>query len=209
MTQDTAAAEKDAPIAIGGRLEEKVQCANCKKEGVLSEFFTYQSKGGEETYLCGACRDAVNAELEEETKNVRTWGAIGLGTVAAVVSSVVWFYITKFTDMEFGYLAIGVGYFVGFSIFYGAGKRRAKNLQTWSVVLTFLSILVAKYFLMAHFLFQYMLANPAEFEGWDGQKVWFDPWNGFFLESLISPIGLLIYAIGLYVAWNVCKPRKI
>lgn len=196
-------------ISIGSQANIEVVCAQCGKKGTTSEFFTYQGKDGTDVHLCPECRIKVNETLESESKNAKTGRAFFLGLVGAILGAVAWYYVTILSEMEYGIVAIGLGYLVGYAVYYGAGQRRAHKLQIISVMLTALSIFVANYYIFSHYLYQYMLANPGEFEGWDGSKIWIDPWTPDFLTTMISPIGLLIYAVAFYVAYTVCKPQKI
>ncbi len=206
MSDSTTA---EAPIKIGNHTQDIVRCANCNMEGVVGDFFTYQTKDGSDTYLCSDCRVKANETLEAEKNQINMVYAAGLGIVAAIAGGIAWYYVTLLTNMEFGYAALGLGYLVGYAVFIGAGKRRGQKLQILSVVLTLLSIFWAEYFIFSHGLFEYMSANPSQFDWWDGAKIWLDPWSSIFLETFISPISALIYAIGLYVAYTVCKPQKL
>lgn len=125
------------------------------------------------------------------------------------MGAVIWYYITVLTDHEYGYVSLGLGYLVGYAVLMGAGKRRGKKLQIISALLVTLGIFVAEYAIFSHNLHIYMATNPSQFDWWDGQPLWVDPWNPLFLESLASPIGLLIYAIGIYLGYMVCKPQKL
>ncbi len=208
MSDDKSGSSSEV-ISIGSKANIEVSCAQCGKKGTTSEFFTYQGKDGTDVHLCAECRNKVNQSLEAESKNVKTGRAFMLGLLGAILGAVAWYYITVSTDTEYGIVAIGLGYLVGYAVFYGAGQRRAHKLQIMSAILTLISVFIAKYYIFSHVLYDYMLANPNDFEGWDGSKIWIDPWTSDFLATIISPIGLLIYAIALYVAYTVCKPQKV
>ncbi len=65
------------------------------------------------------------------------------GLLAAVFAGVVWGYLAKWTDHEFGYLALGVGAAVGLAISQVARPRA--DLQTAGVVFSLGGILIGKY----------------------------------------------------------------
>lgn len=199
----------ETPITIGSRTQDKVSCANCGRTGVVSDFFTYQGKDGNDVYLCPDCRSKVNLALEDEQKQIKTWKVVLVGIVAAIAGAIAWYYFTVAAEAEYGVVAIGLGYLVGYGALFGAGMRRSRKVQIVSVILAGLSIFIAEYFIFSHVLNEYMVANPTSFEGWDGQKLWIDPWSPVFLQSIISPIGLIIWAVALYVAFIVPKPKKI
>jgi hypothetical protein len=76
-----------------------------------------------------------------------------------------------------------------------------------SAGLTLMSLLVAKYFTILHFLRKSLLEQKAE--GYSGQFFLLSPLEPVFLQNLVSPMGLLIWAIALYVAFSVPKPRAL
>jgi hypothetical protein len=211
---DPVAEEKkstDEPIVIGAHADEKIACAQCGKEGTSATHFSYQGKDGKDIQLCPECRAKVNAEIEGEEKKVNMGGAIGLGAIASVVGGVIWYYITLGTGSEFGYVAIGLGYMVGYAVYLGAGKNRAHKIQIAAGLITIVTIFITEWYIYNHFLTEYFFAHPDEFpaELERGSPVQIDMFSPVFLQSFLSPISLLIYAIGAYVGYQVPKPQKI
>lgn len=99
---------------------------------------------------------------------------------------------------------------IGFGVYFGAGKKRGHNLQIISALLAVVTIIITEKFIADYFLNDYIQNNPAEFPDIPvGQSVSISFLEPEFWKSFISPIGLLIYAIGIYLAYTFCKPRKI
>jgi Ca2+/H+ antiporter len=120
---------------------------------------------------------------------------------------VVWHVVVVVTGYEIGYVAIGVGWLIGLTVHIGSGRKRAAPLQALSAGITLLTLVVANYFTFLHFLRAYLIEQKTE--GYGGQFFFVSPLEPSFLQSLISPIGLLIWAIALYVAFSVPKPRAL
>jgi|GEM_PF-897687 len=213
MTQEEEKKEKseEKPIVIGANSGKKLSCAQCGKEGTSDDLFSYPGKDGGEIQLCAACREKINADVENEAKKVNMGGAIGLGVIAALMGGMVWYFFTILTGLEFGYLAIGLGYLVGNGVYYGAGKNRSQKLQIVSGVLTIIAIFIAEWYIFNHYVNEYFRLNPEEFPKYldPNYPVEISVFAPEFLQSLLSPIGLLIYAIGAYVGYQVPKPQKI
>ena len=197
-------------ISLGARANEKSVCSECGKVGTSEDLFLYKTKAGEEVHLCADCRKKINDSIEAEEKKVNIGGAIGLGSIAAIVGGVIWFYITIGTEREFGYVALGLGYLIGYAVVLGAGKNRSKQLQVIAGLLTLASIFVTEWYIQNHFLNAYFALHPADFPQFTpGEPLEMPMFGSAFLESLLSPISLLIYAIGAYVAYQYPKPQKI
>jgi len=143
------------------------------------------------------------------TKNPNILLGVVLGIVGAIVGGIVWYFITIGTEREIGYISLGLGYLVGTGVYWGSGKKRGHQLQIISAVITLITIFVTEKFIFDYFLNQYLQAHISEYPQMVGQTVSVSFTNQDFLMNLVSPIGLLIYAIGIYFAYKICKPRKI
>ena len=196
-------------ITIGSDVGKEVNCSICQKEGTTNEFVTLQNAKGENTYLCTECRVKTNEEFEAETKNPNIVIGIVAGVVGAILGGIVWYFVAVGTGREIGYISLGLGYLVGTGVHLGSGKKRGHQLQIISAVIALLAIFVTEKFIFDHFLNQYIQAHLTEFPQMAGQVVSSSFFDSEFLTGLVSPIGLLIYAIGIYFAYKVCKPRKV
>lgn len=204
--------EKTTPekIIIGSEVGKKVDCSMCKKEGTTDEFITLQGDKDQNVYVCIECKGKVNKAFEDETKNPNILLAIIAGIVGATIGGAVWYVVTITTGREIGYISLGLGYLIGFGVHLGSGKKRGKLLQIVSALLAIVAIIVTEKFIADYFLNDYIKKHLSEFPDLlAGQSIsvsFFDP---EFWKSLVSPIGLLIYVIGVYLAYVFCKPSKI
>ncbi|MEI7741350.1 MAG: hypothetical protein WCJ29_02495 [bacterium] len=200
------------PIKIGSKTEVEATCLQCGKVGIASDFFTYHGqKKGEDSYLCATCREQVKVQLEEEAKSVNMWRAFAYGAGAAIVSGAIWYAFTLGSNMEYGIIAIGVGYLVAVGVFHGAGKKRSRKLQILSALLALVAILGAKFALFMHFVNEDIRLNPGEYS----EDIDIYSPLGIavtviaFTTTLADPIGILIIAFGVYFAYSHLKPIKI
>jgi FtsH-binding integral membrane protein len=150
----------------------------------------------------------VKSDLENESKDINMAGAFGLGIVASIVGGIIWYYVSVLTNMEFGYVAIGLGYLIAFSVYIGAGKKRARNLQILALVLTLVTIFFVEHVLYVHFANEYIQTHLSDFPNFQaGDRVGIPLFDQDFLSSLVTPIGLVIYAVGAYVAYKYLRPK--
>ena len=115
--------------------------------------------------VCPACCEQVEAELKaEQASGANVPIALAAGLVAALISGSVWALIVVLTNMEVGYVAIGVGWLAGFAVVMGAGGKKAQVLQFVAVGCAILGLLLGKYFTMAHVFKSTMGTMVAEME---------------------------------------------
>ena len=100
------------------------------------------------------------------------------------------------TNIEFGLMAIGVGWLVGKAVMKGSNMRGGRRYQILALVLTYFAITLSYGALifgqLAHkasfaAILLVMLASP-------------------FLGGFSNIIGLVIIAIGLFEAWKQTRP---
>lgn len=195
------------PIQIGAKATQSVPCEQCQQEIPAGEYYSYKGQQGQDIFLCAQCRGRVESALDQETRNPHLLGAILLGLLGGLAAGIIWYFIVVITHYEIGYLGIGAGYLMGWAVCLGSGHKRGFSLQILSAALTLTTLLAAKYFTFLHFLRQYLLEQKVE--GYAGQFFFISPFDPHFLRNLVSPIGLLIWAISLYVAFSVPKPRSL
>ena len=141
-----------------------------------------------------------------EMQNPNMAMAAMLGALAAVIAGVGWFWFVIITNFEIGYVAIGVGFLIGYGVLLGAGKKRGQSLQVMAALFTFLTIYLSKYCIFLHVMKKYLLEN----RGYTPGALFFiSPFDQTVLRSVASPIGILIWAIGIYFAYSIPKPRVI
>ena len=84
-------------------------------------------------------------------------GAIGLGLVGAIISSLIWFGFVVLTGWQFGIIAILVGILIGKGVLIGSGNKGGRDFQIISVILTAGAMLLSEYFIGWYVTYQYLL----------------------------------------------------
>jgi hypothetical protein len=111
--------------------------------------------------------------------------------------------------IRIGYIAIGAGYLVGHAVVLGSGKKRGTRLQLISGLITLISIVGASYFSTLYAINKYLAEELAR-QGQSSNGIfWISPFNPDFLSDMISPMTLLIWAFGIYIAFRVPQVRKL
>ena len=196
-------------IKIGAKATENVVCANCQKTVTGSEALSFRGKKGEDVYICSTCKQQVDTAYRHETENPNLFGATALGIVAGIVAGVVWYVVEILTSYRIGYIALGAGYLIGLAVVWGSGKKRGTILQLISVSITLLSIWCASYFAELYYINK-AIAQEASQQGEQlVSYLWVSPFHPELLKMMISPIGLLIWGIALYIASNIPRVRKL
>ncbi len=196
-------------IKIGEKAEEKVQCGQCQLELAAAKAYTYKGKKGQTVYLCEKCRAIAEQKFREETENPNlVMGAIS-GAVAALVAGVLWSVFAVLTGYQIGYVAIGVGFLIGYAVIWGSGKKRGAPLQLISAGITVVTLFVSQYFLVLYYARKYVIDHAAEFPGYQGQWFFVSPFNPDVLKSMFSPMGLLVWGIGIFFSYSLPKARSI
>jgi hypothetical protein len=123
-------------------------------------------------------------------------GLLG-GTMAAILSTAVWYGVVAATQFQVGLVAVAVGWLVGQGVAYGAQRRFSVGLIPISVVLTVLALAVSEYLIVAHFVSEEIgvaipLVQPPD----------------FVIEVVTSslqadPLTLVFWAIALFQAFVI------
>ena len=196
-------------IKIGAKADQVVKCSGCQKEVSAGQCYTYKGKKGESIFLCEACKEATEKTFKEETQNPNMPMATICGMLAAVIAGAAWFLLTILTKYQVGYVAIGMGFIIGYAVIWGAGKKRGVSLQILSGAITLVTLLVSQYVLELYYIRKYLLEQKAEFPGYNGQWIFVSPFSPEVLKDMFSPIGIFIWAIGIYFAYSLPKARSI
>lgn len=203
--------EKDNfQIKIGEKKDELVNCGQCQGQFSAAQCYTFKGKKkGETVYLCEKCHEVVEKAFREETQNPNMAMAMVLGGMAAIIAGVAWYYLSVLTGYQIGYVAIGVGFIIGRAVIWGSGKKRGSSLQIMGAVITILTLLVSQYFTVLYYGRKYLLEHKTEYPGYNGQMFFVSPFAPDFMQSMFSPMGLLIWGIGIYFAYSLPKARSI
>ena len=111
-----------------------MSCASCKSP--LTE--TYFVVNGH--IVCDRCRRAVEDEWNQGSAAGRFWKALGLGVLAMVGCSILWYAVLMATDRQWGILAVIVGLVIGRAVHKGSQGRGGWRYQTLAIFLTYTAI---------------------------------------------------------------------
>jgi hypothetical protein len=118
--------------------------------------------------------------------------AIAGGLAAAAVSAGVWAAITIATNVQIGWMAIGVGFLCGFGV-RALGKGQGVPFRVVGAACSLLGIVLGNAFTIIHVL------------GKEGMSIGVgDAIRGVFETA--GPIDYLFYAIGIWQGWKVAVP---
>lgn len=199
----------EEPIKIGAKAAEDVICANCQKSVPGAEAHSFRGKKGEDVYICSSCKQEIDVAYQKETQSPNLFGATALGIGAGIVAGLVWYLVQILTGYSIGYIALGAGYLIGLAVVWGSGKKRGPVLQLISAGITLLSVYGASYFSALYYINKYVAQEAAK----QGQEivsyVLVPPFHPELLKMIISPIGVLIWGLALYIAFRVPQARKL
>ncbi|HEU0079526.1 MAG TPA: hypothetical protein VFQ76_17850, partial [Longimicrobiaceae bacterium] len=152
--------------------------------------------------VCASCR----AGVEALGKSGGFAKALVFGIGAAAAGWAVYFAVLKLAGIEFGLIAILVGYVVGKAVSNGSGGRGGWPYQTLAIGLTYLAIVCTYVPLIAG----EMAAQDPSATGAGLYVVSFVIAVMYpFLSITESPIGAVIIAVGLYEAWKLNKRGEL
>jgi hypothetical protein len=134
-------------------------------------------------------------------------GSLGMAVVAGLVAmlagAVLWAVITVTTEYQIGFMAIGVGFLVGWAVRrFGQGTTQAFALT--GAVLALLGCLLGNLFTVIGFLSKQEAMPLADVAGF----VLGNPSMAvMFMRESFSPMDLLFYAIAVYEGYKIAvKP---
>lgn len=107
-------------------------CKACSRP-ITNTYFQVNS-----AIICESCRAAL--DKPSGTRFTRGMHATGLGLLAAIAGSLLYFAVAAITGREFGLVAIAVGFMVGKAVRKGSRGRGGWAYQSLAVGLTYLAI---------------------------------------------------------------------
>lgn len=205
-----------------------VTCTACQQT-IVDNYYTAH----DDSIVCAQCREKREHQAEGWS-GVRMGRAFFAGLGVAIAGSIVYWGVRKLTNMEFGLLAIAVGFGVGKAVLWGSRYRGGAAYQTLAILLTYASICGNYAPDIVEELLQRNASQAQTTQAQQGQQqpkaVEANAANagvslgglalalGFVLAlSFIAPflsgfqnvIGILILFFGLYQAWKVTKKRDL
>jgi hypothetical protein len=147
---------------------------------------------------------AAPAPAEPATMGDLAGGVVG-GAIGAVLATALWYGVVAITNWQIGLVAIAVGFVVGQTVVFGAGRHPSVMLVPISVAFTLVSLVVSEYLIARHFLGIAAAEIAAEtgIPAAEFEAVFSSPIEllRFSLES--EPITLLFWAIAGWEAFVI------
>ena len=109
-------------------------CAACQRP-ITGTYFEINGN-----VVCPSCRDGVIAQWHQGGSAGRFAKALGLGILAMVGCSILWYAVLKLTDSQWGILAVVVGFAVGTAVRKGSNGRGGWRYQALAIFLTYTAI---------------------------------------------------------------------
>lgn len=166
--------------------------------------------------VCAVCRAREEAVYAQDLQWSRFVTAAVYGLGAAFAGGLLYWGFVKLTHIEFGLMAIAVGWLVGKAVMKGSNMRGGRRYQFLALGLTYFSITLSYGAMMVE---QIIKARPAKAEV-QGEVKPAPPAPSAgafvvgiamlilivlaapFLGGLSNVLGLVIIAIGLFEAWK-------
>lgn len=117
-----------------GALSGTMSCAVCGN--LLPD--TYYVVNGH--IVCDKCRRTAEADWNRGGSAGRFGKALGLGILATIACSLLWYAVLKATDSQWGILAVVVGLVVGGAVRKGSNNRGGWRYQALAIFLTYTAI---------------------------------------------------------------------
>ena len=120
------------PSAIG--TTEGVACALCHRT-IPDEYYDVNGQS-----VCDLCRSQL-AQLAETPRSWSVFAMAGLfGLGAAIAGAILYYAVIAITNFEIGFVAIAIGYMVGWAVRKGAGGRGGRRFQVLALLLTYWAV---------------------------------------------------------------------
>ncbi len=181
---------------------EVLNCAQCQ----------VTITGGEEirtdnAVFCPRCYDDIknvlHDSLAEQSQNINYPGAVAGGLLGGLMAALIWWGFVTVTNIQFGLVAVIIGWAAGKGVLILSGHKRAQSLQLIAVGLTLISYGMATYWVSRTFIHQYFAENDLV-----GSLPLFPP-PALFMDVVSTGFQLfdvIFLAIALWQAWKMPAP---
>ena len=173
--------------------EEPTRCAACG-QALAGSYYEVDGR-----VVCAGCHQRLLDAYQQRLAAGGFPRAALAGLGAAVVGAAIYVAVMSATGINFGLVAILVGYLVGKAVNWGSSGRGGWPYQALAVALTYLAI-VSTYIPL---YLQAQAADPAHSPMTAGLAV-------LMIAAVLAPftggtsiVGAIIIAIGLYEAWKL------
>jgi hypothetical protein len=120
--------------SLGTITTQGVTCTACQ-HAITDEYFDVNGQS-----VCEGCR----TNLAQLTQTPRSWGLFAkagvFGVVAAILGAILYYAVIAITDFEIGFVAIAIGYMVGWAIRKATANRGGRRYQVLALVLTYWAV---------------------------------------------------------------------
>ncbi len=193
MTDTTEAAQTNELI-----------CMQCDK--TLSE--NDEKEITEKGPLCRDCynrlADQLQSIVQQQGENINYSVAMIGAVVGAVVGVIVWWGFTVLTNIEFGLVAVVIGFTVGKGIALTTGGKRSRELQIMSVIVATLAYFYANFLVTRTFI----LREYPQYA--DKLGLLPDPRLLFEITKMSFGLFTIVFlAIVVYEAWRLVAPFQL
>ena len=184
--------------------EDTTTCALCD-----SEVPTTEIRHLNDAPACNNCIEQVKRDIALQHPGVQDFPlAIAGGLGGALVSAGIWALIVVLTNYEVGYVALLVGFLAGWGVKLGARGKLGMPLQITAAAMSVVGLLLAKYFIFAHFFVQAVKSKLAIAEISYFSSMIIETFFGNFGEML-SGFDLLWLILAIGAAYQVPKATAV
>ncbi len=161
----------------------------------------------ENAVFCPGCFEEIKRVLQDsladQSQNINYLGAVAGGLLGGLLAALVWWGFVTVTNIQFGLVAVIIGWAAGKGVMILSGYKRALSLQLIAVGLTVLSYGMATYWVSRTFIHQYFAENDMV----GSLPLFPDP--TLFLDVVTSGFeffDVIFLAIALWQAWKMPAP---
>lgn len=121
--------------------------------------------------------------------------ALAAGAAAALVGALLWALVTFVTEYQIGWMAVGVGFLVGYAVRFGKGTTQIFNIT--GAVLALLGCVMGNVFMIIAFA-----AKGADLSVFEvASRIEIGLLANLMMETF-SPMDILFYGIAVYEGWR-------
>lgn len=199
-------------FVIGKKAEEIVTCCGCNLEMQGQETHTFKNTADAEFCFCATCARDIYRTIEEQAGSPKVLLGSLLGLLASFIGGLLWYFAATLTSFTIGYFGIALGYIIGKATWFGAGKRGSIVLQVIACSLTLATLVTSEFLVYCYYVGQHHFEQKlGAFQV--AAFIWNHPEIANILkdacQSILSPIGLVIWGIALWTVHQALKPCEI